>query len=78
MEGINQKGIIFPGIKALKYSQDRYLEKKFISNLKIEPAPYSKEDNLNEFYDALKMQRKYWEKRGILTKNEEFFGYKLG
>ena len=35
-------------------------------------------DHKNEFYEAFKMQRKYWEKRGILPKNDEFFGYKLG
>ena len=34
-------------------------------------------DYKNEFYDAFKMQRKYWEKRGILTKKQDFFGYKL-
>ena len=32
----------------------------------------------NEFYDALIMQRKYWEKRDIVYKSEDFFGYKLG
>ena len=31
---------IFPGIKALKYSQDRLLEKEFISNLGISVAPF--------------------------------------
>ena len=35
-------------------------------------------DHKNEFYEAFKMQRKYWEKRGILPKNYEFFGYTLG
>lgn len=34
-------------------------------------------DNKEEFYDALKMQRRYWEKRGIKSKNDEFFGYKI-
>ena len=33
---------IFPGIKALKYSQDRLLEKEFISNLGISVAPFIK------------------------------------
>ena len=35
-------------------------------------------DHKNEFYDALIMQRKYWEKRGFEYKNDDFFGYKLG
>ena len=34
-------------------------------------------ENKNEFYDALLMQRKYWEKRGFEFKNNDFFGYKL-
>ena len=32
----------------------------------------------NEFYDALLMQRKYWEKRDIIYESDDFFGYKLG
>ena len=32
----------------------------------------------NEFYDALVMQRKYWEKRGIVYDSQDFFGYKIG
>ncbi len=35
-------------------------------------------DHKNEFYDALTMQRKYWEKRGFVYKSDDFFGYKLG
>ncbi len=35
-------------------------------------------DHKNEFYDALIMQRKYWEKRGFIYKSDDFFGYKLG
>ena len=35
-------------------------------------------DHKNEFYDALLMQRKYWEKRGFEYKSDTFFGYKLG
>ncbi len=34
-------------------------------------------DHKNEFYDALIMQRKYWEKRGFEYKSDAFFGYKL-
>ena len=34
-------------------------------------------DHKNEFYDALMMQRKYWEKRGFEYKSNDFFGYKL-
>ena len=34
-------------------------------------------ENKNEFYDALLMQRKYWENRGFEFKNNDFFGYKL-
>ena len=35
-------------------------------------------EHKNEFYDALFMQRKYWEKRDIVYNSEDFFGYKLG
>ena len=35
-------------------------------------------EHKNEFYDALIMQRKYWEKRGFEYKSDTFFGYKLG
>ena len=34
-------------------------------------------ENKNEFYDALMMQRKYWENRGFEYKSDDFFGYKL-
>ena len=34
-------------------------------------------DHKSEFYDALIMQRKYWEKRGFEYKSDDFFGYKL-
>ena len=30
-----------------------------------------------EFVDSLQMQRKYWEKRGLLSKDGDFFGYGL-
>ncbi len=30
-----------------------------------------------EFVDSLQMQRKYWEKRGLLSKDGDFFGYEL-
>ncbi len=44
---LNKHNKIFPGINPLKYSQDRYLEKKFISKLNIEVAPFYKIDNIN-------------------------------
>ena len=53
LEYINKKNIIFPGIKALKFSQDRYLEKNFISNLNIDLVPYLKIDNLKQLYEGL-------------------------
>lgn len=28
-----------------------------------------------EFYDSLEMQKKFWISKGILTKNDDFFGY---
>ena len=34
-------------------------------------------ENKQEFYDAFKMQRKYWEKKGIISNIDDFFGYKL-
>ena len=34
-------------------------------------------DKKSEFYEALKMQRKYWEKNGISFKSSDFFGYNI-
>ena len=34
-------------------------------------------DKKAEFYEALKMQRKYWEKNGIAFKSSDFFGYNI-
>lgn len=34
-------------------------------------------DYKQEFYDAFKMQRKYWQKKGIVSDSDDFFGYKL-
>ena len=31
----------------------------------------------DEFFESIHMQRKYWEKRGIIRRNNEFFGYKI-
>ena len=31
----------------------------------------------DEFFESIRMQRKYWEKRGIISKDSDFFGYKL-
>ena len=31
----------------------------------------------SEFYDALHMQRKYWEKQGLINQEKTFFGYNL-
>lgn len=44
---------IFPGIKALKYSQDRLLEKEFISNLGISVAPFYQIKNYVDVKGAL-------------------------
>ena len=44
---------IFPGIKALKYSQDRLLEKEFISNLGISVAPFYQIKNYVDLKGAL-------------------------
>ncbi|MAH89467.1 MAG: 5-(carboxyamino)imidazole ribonucleotide synthase [Pelagibacterales bacterium] len=46
---------IYPGLRALKYSQDRLLEKRFISNLGISVAPFYK---INNFIDINKALRK--------------------
>ena len=35
-------------------------------------------ENKQEFYEALQMQRTYWQKRGNVTDSSDFFGYKLG
>ena len=44
---------IYPGLKALKYSQDRYLEKKFIANLNIPVAPFYRVDSLEDLKKAV-------------------------
>ena len=44
---------IFPGSKALKYSQDRLLEKEFISNLGITVAPFYQIKKYLSVKDAL-------------------------
>jgi len=31
----------------------------------------------DDFFDSIQMQRKYWEKKGIISNNGDFFGYKL-
>lgn len=35
-------------------------------------------DKKQEFYDAIHMQRKYWQKKGINYEKSTFFGYELG
>ena len=35
-------------------------------------------ENKQEFYEALQMQRLYWQKRGNVSNSGDFFGYKLG
>ena len=45
---------IYPGLKALRYSQDRLLEKRFISNLGISVAPFYKINNITDIKRALK------------------------
>ncbi len=44
---------IYPGLKALKYSQDRLLEKKFISNLGVCVAPFYEINNFKDINLAL-------------------------
>ena len=34
-------------------------------------------EHKQEFYDSFKMQRKYWQKKGIVNESDDFFGYKL-
>ena len=50
---LEKNGQIFPGIKALKYSQDRLLEKEFISNLGISVAPFYQIKNYVDVKGAL-------------------------
>ena len=35
------------------------------------------EDRKNEFYDSINMQRDFWVSKGIIEKQEDFFGYVL-
>ncbi len=44
---------VYPGLKALRYSQDRYKEKKFISKLNITVAPFFKIDSFSDLKIAL-------------------------
>ena len=53
MNFLEKNSQIFPGIKALKYSQDRLLEKEFISNLGISVAPFYQIKNTLMLKDAL-------------------------
>ena len=45
---------IYPGIKALQISQDRFLEKSFIENLGIKVADYKKVNSLDDISKTLK------------------------
>ena len=51
---VEKNSQIYPGSKALKYSQDRFLEKKFISNLGIAVAPFYQVKNYVDIKEALK------------------------
>ena len=56
LESINfLKGFskVYPGIRALRYSQDRYKEKKFISSLNIPVAPFYIVNSINDIKKAL-------------------------
>ncbi len=50
---LNKFSKIYPGIKALKFSQDRYEEKKFIHNLNIPVAPFYRINNVSDIKKAL-------------------------
>ena len=45
---------IYPGIKALQISQDRFLEKSFIENLGIKVADYKKVNSLDDIKENFK------------------------
>ena len=49
---------IYPGIKALQISQDRFLEKSFIENLGIKVAEYKKVNSLDDISKTLKQKFK--------------------
>ncbi len=59
---LNKHSKVFPGVKALKISQDRLLEKNFISDLGIKVAPFYK---INSFID-LEKSLKYFKGNAIL------------
>ena len=76
----------FLGIKSEFYEEKR---KEFFSQTasirQIGAAVHNKSiekkeflDRKDEFYEAILMQRKYWEKNGFEYKSPDFFGYKLG
>ena len=73
----------------IKSEFDEEKRKKFFSQTasirQIGSAVHSKSiekkeflDRKDEFYDAILMQRKYWEKNGFEYKSPDFFGYKIG
>ena len=51
---LKKKRQIYPGLKALRYSQDRLLEKRFIFNLGISVAPFYKINKFTDINRALK------------------------
>jgi len=51
---LNKNSQVLPGIKALKFSQDRLLEKNFISKLGVNVVPFYKIDNFSGFEESLK------------------------
>ena len=51
---LNKNSQVLPGIKALKFSQDRLLEKNFISKLGFDVVPFYKIDNFSGFEKSIK------------------------
>ncbi len=62
LKAVRKKKKIYPGIKALQISQDRHLEKSFITNLGIKVVKY---ENIKNFYDIENFLKKNT-KKGIL------------
>ena len=69
IELINQYCRVFPGINALKYSQERFLEKNFLSKIDIKVARFFKVDDLK----TLKVKLKLLGGKAILKTRK--FGY---
>lgn len=53
-EFLSQKKPFFPSVEALKLSQDRWLEKEYLTSLGIPVAPYARVDSMDDLNAAMR------------------------